>query len=87
MSIKNNIATSVTYIQRKHEIIIKTIHHIINILSTEVELFTMRYSISWITQLQDIINIIIITDTIHVANFRVTKSRNTEIVFQALKKI
>jgi len=51
MSIKNNITTSVVHIQRKHEIITKTIHYAINILSTKAELFAIKYSISQATQL------------------------------------
>ena len=50
MSIKNNIATSVVYIQWEHEII-KTVYHTINILLTETKLFAIRCDISWATQL------------------------------------
>ena len=65
-----NITTSVSHIQRGHEIIAKTIHHAMNILSIEAELFAIRCEISQILQIQDISHIshiIVITDTIHTA--------------------
>jgi len=45
-SIKNNITTLVLHIRREHEIIKKTIHHVMNIMFTEAELFPIRYDIS-----------------------------------------
>jgi len=38
-----------------------------NISSTEAELFTIRYGISQVTQMQDIVYIVIITNTIPAA--------------------
>jgi len=46
VSVQNNITILVLHIWREHEIITKTIHHAINVTSTEAELFAIRYSIS-----------------------------------------
>ena len=59
VTVKNNITTLVLYIQRGHEIVTKTIHHIMNISSTEAELFAIRCDISQATQMQDIIHIVV----------------------------
>ena len=63
-SIKNNVATLVSYIYRDQEIIAKSVYHIMNITSIEAKLFTIRYRINHAIYLQDITCIIIITDTI-----------------------
>ena len=47
----------VSYIQRGHEIVTKTIHHAMNISSTKAELFAIRCDISQATQIQDITHI------------------------------
>jgi len=65
-SVKNNIATSVSHPQREHNIR-KTVHHAMNISSTEAKLFTIRCDISQATQLQDVMQIAVVTDTIPVA--------------------
>jgi len=46
VSIKNNIITLVSHIRREHKVIMKTIHHTMNVMFTKVELFAMRYGIS-----------------------------------------
>jgi len=66
-SVKNNVATSISYICRGQEMILKTVHHTMNIASLEAELFTIRYGINYATQLQDISCIVIITDAIPAA--------------------
>jgi len=66
-SVKNNIATFVFYIWRKHNIIRKAVHHAINVLYADAKLSTIRYDISQAIQLQDAIQIVIITNTILVA--------------------
>jgi len=53
-SVKNNVATLVSYIHRDQEIITKIIHHATNINSTEAKLFAIRYGINYTTHLQDI---------------------------------
>ena len=69
MSIKNNIATLVSYIWREHEIIVRTVHYTMNVLSIEAELFAIRYDISQTSQMQDVSHIVIITDTIYTTKY------------------
>ena len=66
-SVKNNIATSVLYIHKGQDIIAKTVHYTMNIMSTKAELFTIRCGINCTTQIQDVAHIIIITDAIPAA--------------------
>ena len=66
-SVKNNVTTLILHICREQEIIAKTIYHTINVMFTEAKLFTIRYSINYATQMQDLTHIIIITDAISVA--------------------
>ena len=65
IGIKNNVVISITHIHVWNRPIIKTVHHVANITSTKVELFTIRYSINQATNLPGISKIIIITDFIH----------------------
>jgi len=62
-SVKNNVTTSVLHIHRGQEIITKTVYHTMNIASTEAELFAIRCGINDVTQIQNVIHIIIIMDT------------------------
>ena len=66
-SIKNNITTSILYIHSSRNIIVKTIHHVINITSTKAKLFLIRCRINQVIKVPNIKNIIIITGTIHTA--------------------
>jgi len=43
----------------------KTIHHAVHIMSTEVELFAIRYGINQSLSLNNVSKIIVITDAIH----------------------
>jgi len=61
-SVKNNVTTSVSHIHKEQEIIAKTIHYAMNVMSTKTGLFAIRYSINHVTQMQNITCIIIITD-------------------------
>ena len=45
-SIKNNIATSISHVHIYNKPITKTLHHTVNVTSTEAELFTIRCSIN-----------------------------------------
>ena len=67
MSIKNQVAILIVHIHIKDNSIIKTLHHVINITSTEAELFAIRYSINQAIQLVNINCIIVITDLIYAA--------------------
>jgi len=64
-SIKNNVATSISHIHVHNKPVVKTLHHAVNITSTEAELFTIRCSINQATIHDDISKIIIVTDSIH----------------------
>ena len=44
-SIKNQVATSISHIYSHDKPVIKTIHHVVRVISTEAELFTIKYSI------------------------------------------
>ena len=46
---------------------VKTLHHVINTMSTEAEFFVLRCCINQSVHLQNISKIIVITDSIHVA--------------------
>lgn len=66
-SIKNNVATSITYIYSFNSLLKKTLHHTISITSTKVELFTIRYRINYAVQIPSSSYIIVITNTLHIA--------------------
>jgi len=68
-SVKNNIATSISHIYREQEIITKSVHHAMNVTSTEAKLLTIRCSINCTIHLQNIECIIVITDTIPVTKW------------------
>ena len=65
-SIKNNVSMSIAHIHTYNKPLIKTIHHAVNVTSTEAELFAIRYSINQATHIDNISKIIIVTDSIHV---------------------
>jgi len=46
VSIKNNVAVSIAHIHTHDKPLIKTIHHVVNVTSTEVELFAIRCGIN-----------------------------------------
>jgi len=48
-SIKNNITTSISYVHIHNKPITKTLHHTVNVMSTEAELFAIRCSINQAT--------------------------------------
>ena len=64
-SVKSNIATSIAYIHIHNKPIIKTLHYAINVMSTEAELFAIRYSVNQATHLNDISKIIVVMDSIY----------------------
>ena len=65
--IKNNVTTSIVYIHTYNKPLTKTIHHVVLVMSTEAELFTIRCGINQATNSNNITKIIIITDSIHAA--------------------
>ena len=64
-SIKNQVATFISHVYIYNKQIIKMIHYTVNVTTTEAKLFTIRYSINQITNLQGIRKIIVITDFIY----------------------
>ena len=64
-SIKNNMATSIVHIHVYNKSVIKTIHYAVNIMTTEAELFTIRYRINQTTNIPGISKIVIVTDMLH----------------------
>ena len=67
-SIKNHVVTFISYVYSHDSPVIKTIHHTVNVLSTEAELFVIRCSINQATCLPNINCIFVIMDSIHTAN-------------------
>ena len=66
-SIKNNIATSISHVHIVNQPLIKTLHHAVFIMTTEVELFVIRCDINQACSKENVSKIIIVTDSIHVA--------------------
>ena len=66
ISIKNNVAFSISHVHSFNNSLKKTLHHAINITSTETELFAIRCRINQAVQIQDVSYIIVITDAIHI---------------------
>ena len=66
-SIKNNIATSVSHIHIHNHPLIKTVHHVAFVTSTEAELFAIRCSINQACSKENVSKIIVVTDSIHAA--------------------
>ena len=66
-SIKNNIATSITHTHIRDKLITKTLHHALNITSTEVELVAIKCGINQATSINYISKIVVVMDSIHVA--------------------
>ena len=68
VNIKNQVATLIAYIHIYDNLVIKTLYHAVNIISTEAKLF-VRYDINQATQLAKINCIIIIMDLLHAAKW------------------
>ena len=66
-SIRNNVATSISHIHLYNRLIIKTIHHVVNITSTEAKLFAIKYRINQANNIPNIKHIVIITDFLYMA--------------------
>ena len=66
-SIKNNTATSISYMHTHNHSITKTVHHAVHIMSSKAELFAIRCGINQALNQDGISKIIVITDSIHVA--------------------
>ena len=66
-SIKNNVTTSMSHVFQGHNIINRSIYHIMNINSVEIELFSIRYRINQAMKQQDALKIIVVTNAIPIA--------------------
>ena len=66
-SVKNNIATSISHIHIRDKPTTETLHHTVNIMSTEAELFAIRCGINQAINSTGISKIIIIMNSIHTA--------------------
>ena len=66
-SVKNNVTTSISHIHICNKPITKTLHHTLNVTSTEAELFAIRCGINQAVNYNDISKIIVVTDSIHAA--------------------
>ena len=66
-SIKNDIATSILHIHLIDHPLTKTVHYIVFITSTEVELFAIRCGINQACNKENVSKIIIIINSIHAA--------------------
>jgi len=64
---KNNVASSIVYIYFFKNLLKKMLYHTINIISTEAELFSIRYRINQAIQMQEVSHIIVITNIVYIA--------------------
>jgi len=67
VSIKNNIATSISHVHLANHPMTKTVHHATFITSTEAKLFAIRCGINQACNKENISKIIVITNSIHIA--------------------
>jgi len=68
-SIRNNIAMPIAYVYSYSNIVKKTLYYTVNVTLTEAELFVIKCRINQAIQVPDISHIIIITNTIHAAQY------------------
>ena len=66
-SIKNNIATSISYVHLVNHPLTKTVYHAVFVTSTEAELFTIRCGINQACTKENVSKIIVVSDSIHAA--------------------
>ena len=66
-SIRNNVTISILHIYLHNKSIIKMIYYIINITTTEAELFTIRYGINQAVGISNIKHIVVITNSLYTA--------------------
>jgi len=66
-SIKNNVASSIAHIHIHNKPVVKTLHYMVNVTTSEAEFFVIRCSINQATLSHEISKIIVTTDSIHVA--------------------
>ena len=69
VSIKNNTVTAVSHTLSKYRDIIRIVHHVFNVMTTEAELFTMKSSINQVCQISDVKKVHVITNSIYTAKY------------------
>ena len=67
MLVSKTMTASISHIHVHDKPLIKTIHHVVNVTTTEAKLFAIRCGISQATNIKDISKIIVITDLLHTA--------------------
>ena len=65
-SVKNNVASSIAHIHVFNKPVVKTFYHAINVTFSEAKFFSIRCSINHTIFSQEILKIIVVTDSIHV---------------------
>ena len=65
--IKNCVTTSILHIHSYDKSVIKTIHKVVNITTTEAELFTIQCGINQAVGITNINHIVVITDSLYAA--------------------
>ena len=66
-SIKNDIATSISYVHIADHSLIKILHHAAFIMTTEAELFAIRCGINQACSNENVSRIIVVTNSIYTA--------------------
>ena len=90
-SIKNHVATSISYIYFFNKPVVKTIYRAINVTTTKAELFTIQCGINQAVAIFNINHIVVITDFLHTArrifNFSVYLYQiHSAAIFQELRE-
>jgi len=67
-SIKNHVATSIAHTHLLTNLIIKILHHVVNITITEAKLFAIKCGINQAVQMAGINYIIVVTDSLYTAH-------------------
>jgi len=73
-SVKSKVAISILHIHIHNKPIVKMLHHAINVISTEAELFAIRCGINQATNLNDISKIIVVTNLLQTQVLRVRQA-------------
>ena len=64
-SIKNHVATSISHIHSYNKPVVKTMHRVINVTTTEAKLFVIHCGINQAVANSDINHLVIITSSLH----------------------
>ena len=66
-SIKNNIATSISYMHIANSPLTRMLYYVAFVMSTKAKLFVIRYGINQACIKENVSKIIVVTDSIHMA--------------------